>query len=259
MIKKIFQKIFHLLNILLIVASLALAIISIFKKQWIENFIEWMKVLVESLWFWNYLIAWVSSFIEAFPVLWVVVPWQNILLIVGWFFWEISQTNLIYVMLVACIWAILWNFVWFLLGKYFWDTFFRKYGMWFWIGLTEVKYLKKWIHKWWAAWIIFWKFHPMTRAFLPFIAGSMWMNSIKFMIYNVIWSIIRAITIVWLWVIFVEYYEILLEHIGKIMLIIFAAIWIYIFKFKKEAFKQYMLDKNQEMEELYWEKQKEKK
>ncbi|MGB2110753.1 MAG: hypothetical protein ACPHY8_02260 [Patescibacteria group bacterium] len=49
MIKKIFQKIFHLLNILLIVASLALAIISIFKKQWIENFIEWMKVLVESL------------------------------------------------------------------------------------------------------------------------------------------------------------------------------------------------------------------
>lgn len=85
------------------------------------------------------------------------------------------------------------------------------------------------------------------------------MNSIKFMIYNVIWSIIRAITIVWLWVIFVEYYEILLEHIGKIMLIIFAAIWIYIFKFKKEAFKQYMLDKNQEMEELYWEKQKEKK
>ena len=254
MIKKIFQKIIHILNILLIIASLALALISIFKKDWIEAFIEWMKLVIESLWFWNYIIAAISSFIEAFPVLWVVVPGQNILLIVGGFFWEISTTNLIYVMMVACIWAILWNFVWFLLGRYSWDTFFRKYWMWFGIGLTEVKYLKKWIHKWWAPWIIFWKFHPMTRAFLPFIAGSMWMNSVKFMIYNVIWSIIRAVTIVLLGVQFVKYYDILLEHIGKIMLVIFAWIGLYIYKFKKEAFKQYMLDKNQEMEELYGQK-----
>lgn len=254
MIKKIFQKLIHILNILLIVASLVLALISIFKKQWIEAFIQWMKVLVESLWFWNYIIAAISSFIEAFPVLWVVVPWQNILLIVWWFFGEISKTNLIYVMIVACLWAILWNFVGFLLWKYFWDWFFRKYWMWFWIGLTEVKYLKKWIHKWWAAGIIFGKFHPMTRAFLPFIAWSMWMNSVKFMIYNIVWSIIRAVTIVWLWVLFVEYYEILLEHIGKIMLVIFAWIAFYIYKFKRVEFKKYMEEKNQEMEELYWPK-----
>lgn len=255
MIKKILQKLIHVINIFLIVASIALALISIFKKEWIEAFIEWMKVTIESLWMWNYLIAWVSSFIEAFPVLWVVVPGQNILLIVGGFFWEISQSNLIYVILVACIWAIIWNLVWFLLWKYSWDTFFRKYGMWFGIWLTEVKYLKKWIHKWWAAGIIFGKFHPMTRAFLPFIAGSMWMNSVKFMIYNVIWSIIRAVTIVLLWVLFVEYYEIILEHIGKIMLAIFAGIALYIYKFKRTEFKKYMDEKNKEMEELYWQQQ----
>jgi membrane protein DedA with SNARE-associated domain len=36
----------------------------------------------------------------------------------------------------------------------------------------------------------------MTRAFLPFIAGSMGMKSGKFMLYNAIGSIIRATTII---------------------------------------------------------------
>ena len=254
MIKKIIQKIVHILNISLIALSLILAIISIFKKEWILAFIEWMKVTIASLWLWNYLIAWISSFIEAFPVLWVVVPWQNILLIVWGFFWEISSDNLKYVILVAIIWAILWNFVWYLLWKYSWDTFFRKYWMWFWIWLTEVKYLKKWIHKWWALWIIFWKFHPMTRAFLPFIAWSMWMNSTKFMIYNVVGSIIRACTIVILWVQFAEHYEIIVEYMWTIMMVILALVWIYIYKFKRKEFKKYMEEKNKEMEELYWQK-----
>lgn len=254
MIKKIFQKIIHFLNIALIILSFALAIIAIVKKEWIEAFIQWMEVTVQSLWVWNYLIVLLSSFIEAFPVLWVVVPWQNILLIAWWFFGNISTSNLIYVIIVASIWAIIWNLVWFLLGKYSWDTFFRKYWMWFWIGLTEVKYLKKWIHKWWAQWIILWKFHPMTRAFLPFIAGSMWMNSVKFMIYNVIWSIIRAITIVILWVQFAKYYQVILDHIWKVMIIILILIAWYIYKFKRVEFKKYMDEKNKEMEELYGQK-----
>ena len=254
MIKKIFQKIIHFLNIALIVLSFALAIIAIVKKEWIEAFIQWMEITVQSLWMWNYLIVWISSFIEAFPVLGVVVPWQNILLIAGGFFWKISTSNLIYVILVASIWAIIWNLVWFLLGKYSWDTFFRKYGMWFGIWLTEVKYLKKWIHKWWAQGIILWKFHPMTRAFLPFIAGSMWMNSKKFMIYNVIWSIVRAITIVVLWVQFAKYYDVILDHIGKVMFWVLILIWLYIYKFKRKEFRKYMEEKNQEMEELYWPK-----
>jgi membrane protein DedA with SNARE-associated domain len=256
MIKKIFQKIIHLLNILLIWLSIILALISIFKKEWIEAFIEWMRVLIEGLWFWNYVIAWFSSFIEAFPVLWVVVPWQNILLIVWWFFWNISYVNLAYIVLIATIWAILWNYVWYLLWKHFGDSFFKKYGLWFGIGLTEVKYLKEWIHKWWPWWIIVWKFHPMTRAFLPFIAWSMGMNSKKFMIYNIIGSCIRASIIILLGVIFADYYKVIIEHFWKIMLLILWAVWIYIYKYKQDEFKKYMVEKNKEMEELYGEKNK---
>lgn len=250
-IKKVVQFIFHAINVLLIWLTLVLAIISIFKKEWIEAFIEWMKIVIEWMWYWNYVIAFTSSLIEAFPVIWVVVPWQNILLIVWWFFWNISKANLMYVMIVASIWALIWNYIWYLLWKIYWDSFFSKYWIRFWIWMTEVKYLKKSIHKWWAWWIILWKFHPMTRAFLPFIAWSMWMKSLRFMIYNIIWSIIRAVTIILLWVVFVEYYKVIIEHIWKIMIIIFAAVWFYIYKYKREEFKKYMIEKNEELDNLW--------
>jgi len=249
-IKKIIQTIVHLLNVLLIILSLVLAIISIFKKEWILSFIEWMKIIIESLWMWNYLIAGTSSLIEAFPVLWVVVPGQNILLIVWWFFWNISNANLAIVVIIASIWAIIWNYIWYILWVHYWDSFFKKYGYWFWIWLTEVKYLKKWIDKWWAIWIIIWKFHPMTRAFLPFIAWTMWMKNKKFMLYNTIWSIVRAIIIIVLWVIFVEYYETIIEYIWTIMIIIFAWIWIYVYKYKKKEFLKYLKEKNEEIENM---------
>lgn len=253
-LKKTLQIIFKFLNYLSIALIIALTFISIFKKEWFEMFIEWLKVVIEWLWFWNYLIIFFSSFIEAFPVIWVVVPWQNILMIVWGFFAKISQNNLILVWIIASLWAILWNYVWFFLWKKYWDSFFEKYWNRFWIWLTEVKYLKKWIDKWWALWIIFWKFHPITRAFLPFIAGSMNMKSKNFMIYNIIGSIIWSVTIVVLGLLFVEYYKTILNYIWYIMMGILFILWVYIAIFKKEEFKKYIKEKNEEMENLYWKK-----
>ena len=249
-LKQIVSIILKAINIIFIWLTIVLVLISIFKKEWILAFIEWMKVVIEWLWFWNYLIALSSSFIEAFPVIGTLLPWQNILLIVWWFFWNISYTNLIYVWVIASLWAILWNYIWYILWKYYWDTFFKKYWNWFGIGLTEVKYLKKSIDKWGWIGIIFWKFHPLTRSFLPFIAGSMWMKDFKFMVYNTIGSIIRSVTIILLWVVFVEYYEVIIKHIWKIMMLVFAWIAFYIYKYKNEELKKYLIEKNQELEEF---------
>lgn len=250
MIKKIIKIIIQILNFLLIALSFALLLIAIFKKEWFELFIEWMKIVIEWLWYWNYGIVFFSALIEAFPVIWIVLPGQNILLIVWGFFWHISNENLIYVIMVASIWAIIWNYIWYILWKIYWDSFFDKYWIWFWIGKTEVKYLKKWIDTWWALWITLWKFHPMTRAFLPFIAGSMGMKSGKFMLYNAIWSFIRAITIVVFGVVFVEYYKMLVEYSGTISLMILLLVWGYIYQFKKKEFLKYWQEKNAEMEEM---------
>lgn len=250
MIKKIIKVLIQILNILFIFLSIFLLFVFIFKKEWFEIFIEWMKIKIHWFWYWNYLIIFLSSCIESFPVLWVLFPWQNILLIVWWFFWHISKLNLIYVVIVASIWAMTWNYIWYFLWKYYWDWFFQKYWLWIWIWQTEVKYLKEWVNKWWPWWIIFWKFHPMTRSFLPFIIWSMWMKQKKFMIYNSIGSIIRATTIILLWSIFIKYYKIILEHSWTISIIILLIIWLFIYKFKKEEFKKYWKEKNAEIEEM---------
>ncbi len=257
-IKKITSFLFKLLNWLFIGLTLALVFISIFKKEWIETFIEWMKNIVEWLWSWNYLISFLTSSIESFPVIWMVFPGQNLLLIVWWFFWEISYTNLIFVIITASLWAIFWNWIWYILWAKYWDKFFEKYWNRFWIWLTEVKYLKAWIEKWWVWWITFGKFHPLTRAFLPFIAWSMWMKKTSFAIYNIIGSVIRASTIIIMWVIFISYYKIFLDNAWYIMIWIMAIIWTYIYIFKRKEFKKYLDEKNKEIEAMV-EKKKENK
>lgn len=249
MLKKILNIAFKIINFLFISLTLWIIFISIFKKEWIELAIEWIQIQVENLWIWNYLIAFLSSWIESFPVLWWFLPWTNILLIVGWFFWKISNLNLIYLIILASLWAIIWNYIWYFLGKKYWEHFFEKYWLRIWIWKTEVKYLKVWIEKWWAWGIILWKFHATTRTFLPFIAWSAWMENKKFMLYNTIWSIIRATVIVILWIFFVTYYKLILEYAWFIITwIMLLVIW-YLYLFKKEELVKYLQEKNKEMEE----------
>lgn len=198
---------------------------------------------------WNYVVVFVSGMIESFPVLWVVVPGQNILLIAGWFFAEQSTTKLIFVILFASLWAIVWNYIGYILWKKYGKKFFKQYGLWFGIGETEVEYLEKWIKKWGPWGIILGKFHNIARAFVPFIAWSMWMQSKKFMVYNIIGSVLRASTIVLLWVLFAKTYETIIDYFEYIFLWIFALMWIYIYLFKKKEFLIYMEKKNKEIEE----------
>lgn len=241
-------KILDLIMKLLVWLTIWLTVLAIFYPEMIKDFIEWMRQIINSIWNWNYLIVFSSSLIEWFPVLWVVVPWQNILLIVWWFFWAENYTNLLYVTLIASIWAVISNYIWYYLWVYYWEIFFKKYWLWFGIWETEVKYLKKWIKKWWPWWIIVWKFHNLARAFVPFIAWTMGMHKKEFFIYNVVWSILRATAIVILWTFFAGNYEVIIDYFGYIMLWIMILTWIYIYKYKRAEFITYWKEKESEIE-----------
>jgi membrane protein DedA with SNARE-associated domain len=249
--KKILKHIVQIIMNFLIFLSIWIGILALFKPDLIKDWLEWVKEWVFLLGNWNYLIVFISSLIESFPVLWVVIPWQNILLAVWWFFAEKNINTLYYVFIITSVWAIIWNFIWFYLWKIYWDSFFKKYGIWFWIGETELKYLEKWIEKWGPWWITFWKFHWLTRAFLPFIAGSMWMKSKTFMFYNILGSIIRSVVMIILWVLFAQYYEQVIDNAWKIMIAIMLLIWLYIWKYKKKEFAKYMKEKNEEMDRKF--------
>lgn len=242
------KRLIDLLMKFLIILTLVLWVLSIARPDLVKSLIESIKNIVYLIWDWNYVIVFFSSLIEAFPVLWVVVPGQNILLIVWWFFWEINKYNLVYVIVISSFWAIVWNYIWYILWKIYWERFFKKYWLWFGIWETEVKYLKKWIKRWGATGIIIWKFHNLARAFVPFIAWSMWMKNNTFMLYNTIWSIIRSVTIIILWVMFAKTYETIIDYVWYIIIWIMIITWLYIWRFKKKQFLKYIKDKNKEIE-----------
>lgn len=248
--QKFVQGIFNFINIIFALIIIALGLISIFNKDLLIKILSWFEYVIQGIWNWNYLVAFWSSLIEAFPVLGVVVPWQNIMLLVAIFFAKKSWWSLIWVYIVAIVGAIIWNYVWYALWRKYWDSFFKKYWVRFWVWVTEVKYLKKWIHKWWPIWITFWKFHNVTRAFLPFIAGSMWMRERSFVFYNTIGSILRAITIITLWAVFGKYYETIVNHIWKIVGVMCILLLAYLYFFKKDQMQEYIKEKSEELDNL---------
>lgn len=248
--KNTLKKILDISMKFLIWITIFLWILTLVKPELVKDFIEWIRTIIESLGYWNYLIIFVTSIVESFPVIGVIVPGQNILLIVGWFFSEISRENLYYTIPIASLWAIIANYIWYFLWIFYGEVFFKKYGLWFGIGQTEVKYLKKWVKKWGAWGIIFGKFHNLTRAFVPFIAGSMNMHHKSFFIYNIIGSIIWSTTMIILWVLFAEFYESIIDYFPYIMMTIMVCVWIYIYRFKKKEFLKYMEEKNKEIENM---------
>ena len=136
-------------------------------------------------------------------------------------------------------------------SKYYGEDFFKSYGVWVWIEQTELKYLKKWVQTWGLWGIILSKFHPHFRAFLPFIAWSMWFTRYRFWISNIIASTIWASVFITIWIFFAEYYEVIIKYIGWVFTLILICIWLYFWKFKREAMIEYWREKNSEMEKKY--------
>lgn len=233
-----------------IVWSLILWLLTFFKPELIKHFLGWIEGIVGQLWYLNYLIVFISSTIEWIPLLWVVVPGQNIMLIVGGFFAKLGMVNLVLMIIIASIWGVCSNYIGYLLWVYYGEEFFNKYGLWIGIGQTELKIARDGIKKWGALWIIFWKFHNVTRAFIPFIAGTMKMNKKRFFIYNIIGSVLWAVVIIILWVLFAQYYKIVVDYFKYIFLAILIIFALYIYIYKKDAFKKYMDDKTKELENL---------
>jgi len=244
---KFINLLFKLFIIFFIILTLIFAYLGIFHKELILNLLDYVKNIVYSLWYWNYLIILFFAFIESFPLIWVSIPWQLVLITVAGFLWF---QNILLSWLCAWVWALLWNYTWYLMWVKYWNDFFTKYGNWIWVWQVDIKYIKKWMQKQWWLWIVFGKFHNLLRAFVPFIAGTSKMNNLSFTLFNIIWSILRASSMVILWVFFVKNAEVILSNIWKIFIFIFLWVVVYIYFFKKEDFKKYWDEKNLEIEHM---------
>lgn len=242
--KKIMKYIFKFFVYLFSAISLALLAITIFRPEWIKAAIEWIGELIKTLGYWNYSLAWFSAFIESLPVIWVLVPGMNIMILVGGFW---GKFHFFQTIVCATIWAMLGNYIGYIIGKKYGKYIITQYGDWVGIGLTEQKILERQIQKNGFWYIVLGKFHGTLRAFIPFVAGASNMHEKNFWIYNSIGSIIWAISINLIGIFFVEKYEIILDNFWKISTVILILLGLYMIIFQRETLKQYWNDKNAEI------------
>lgn len=255
LIKKM-KKIIHSLIVGMLTAMFAFLIITLFYPDILLPLIEWIKIRIESLGEWNYLLAFVSALAESLPIIGTIIPGQTIMLSVGGFYGGLWYTQFFWVLICAIAGSVISNAFGYFMGKYYGEDFFKKYWLWVGIEQTELKYLKKWVETWGLWGIILSKFHPHFRAFLPFIAGSMGFTKYRFWISNIIASILWAITFISIGIFFAEYYEVILKYIWWIFTGIMIIILVYFWFFKNDSLREYWREKNKELETKMRERQK---
>lgn len=249
--KKFWKQMVHFTILFLLGAMFLFILVSLFYPNILLPIIEWIKLKIELIGKWNYLLAFLSALAESLPIIGSIIPGQVILLSVGGFYGSTWISAFIWVLISAIIGSILSNAIGYYLGKYYGEDFFKTYGLWVGIEQTELKYLKKWVDTWWPWAIILSKFHPQARAFLPFIAGSMGFMKVKFWIYNIIASTLWAITFISIGIFFAENYETIIKYIGYIITTLIFWIFWYMWIYKREKLKAYWYEKNLEMEAKY--------
>ncbi len=243
-----FSSLAKIITIFLALLAIAIAIISLIHREWMDSAITWIGEIIKSIGDWNYLVAFLSACIESLPIIGTAVPGMNVMILV-WGFW--AWDHFIFTVTCAIIGAMLGNYLGYWIGKYYGKELIEKYGDWFGIGTTEEKILHRQITRNGFWYIILGKFHNFTRSFIPFMAGSGGMHEKRFWTYNMIGSILWALSINLLGIFFIKNYESILDNLGKIMLGFLVAVGFYIYFFQKEAFRTYIKDKQEEIEKKY--------
>ena len=222
-LKKLFITIAKIITIFFTILSIVLVIVSLIKPDWIKFGIEWIGELIKTLGNWNYLIAFTSACIESLPIIGTAVPGMNVMILVWGFWWK---SHIILTILLASIGAMIGNYLGYWIGKWYGHEIIEKYG----------------------EYIVLGKFHNFTRSFVPFIAWASGMWEKNFWSYNIVGSIIWAVSVNLLGIFFIDQYESILDNLGKIMLGILVIVFGYFWFYKKETLKQYIRDKQNEIE-----------
>lgn len=245
-LKRFFVTLAKVITIFFTILSLVLLVLTFVRPDWIKSGIEWIWVLIQTLGNWNYLIAFTSACVESMPIIGTAVPGMNIMILVGGFW---GKSHMIITIVLATIGAMLGNYLGYWIGKWYGHEIIDRYGDYIGLGRTEQHILEKQIEKNGFWYIVLGKFHNFTRSFVPFIAGASGMQEGNFWTYNIIGSIFWATSVNLLGIFFIDRYETILDNIGKIMLSILALIFAYFWFYKRDTLKQYIRDKQREIEE----------
>ncbi len=100
------------INTIFTLILLGLTVLALFRPDLVERAILFIGDQIKLIGAWNYLIVFLSSCIESFPVIGVLIPGQQVMLLVGGFY---GHDHLIGVLILSSLGAMLGNWIGYIL------------------------------------------------------------------------------------------------------------------------------------------------
>ena len=162
----------------------------------------------------GYWIVALSSAAEALPLLGSIVPGHSIVLF-GGFFARLGILNVYEVIAMAAIGAMLGDVVAFYIGRKYGMENLIKWGKYFLLKEQHIEKARSAIHTHTGKALIIGRFNPVTRSFMPFLAGVSKMDARRFWFYNIIGGISWATVSVLVGYLFGASYTVVSHFIGR--------------------------------------------
>lgn len=243
--QKFLRAIGAFLNVLLVLLTLAALVVALAKPSWVEAAVEWAGTVVRGLGNWNYLVLLATAAVESFPFLGTAVPGQNVMIVTAGFF---APGDIAGSVACAAVGACLGNWLGFALGRAWGPQLVEKYGHWFGLGETEIRWLRKGLETKGFWFVALGKFHNFFRSFVPFVAGTAGMKPRSFWLYNIVGSVLWAGAMVAVGVWAVANYQLFLRYFQYVVLAVLLGYAAYAWFFRREQVKKYWAEKVAEVE-----------
>jgi membrane-associated protein len=177
---------------------------------------------------WGYLLIFLISIFEAFPIIGTFLP-GHLTIIASGFFAKLGILKLRYVLPLAVLGAIIGDTIAYAIGRFYGHPFIKEHGRYFYLEKKRYNKLKRLIKDHTGKAIILGRYTPITRALTPFITGISEIPFYKFLTLDVIGSLSWAVPSILLGFIFGASYEAVSVYIDQFaaVVIVLLAIGIY--------------------------------
>lgn len=180
----------------------------------------------------GYWVIGIVAVAEALPLFGTIIPGHTIV-ILGGFFARLGVLNIYVVMAIATAGAVVGDVIAYLLGKRYGLSLLTNWGKYFLIKEEQITKTKAVLSRHSGKAIIIGRWSPITRAFVPFLAGASGVRAKAFWAYDIVAGIIWAVGSVCVGYIFGASYMLVAHAIGRFtamgIVIILLAIFAYYF------------------------------
>lgn len=206
-----------------------------------------LKLFLEILASWGYIFLLLITICESLPLLGVVIPGGFIVLAAG-FFIKTGVFHWAPTVFVVCMGAVVGNAIGYYIGKKYGESFLLRFGKYVFFQPKHFEKTKTLLHTHPGKAIIGGHFYSLTRALVPFAAGSSGIGSVRFFLLTIIGTVLWAVINIVAGFVFGHGFEIASKYLGYIFIgaLFMSIVVVYLYRWVN-----YFVQKNKRFTDEY--------